>query len=53
MPKLQKRSEKSKSQPHPETLKGWKQISEFVRLNKLAPFVRRFWAQAMPRRGGQ
>jgi len=30
MPKLQKRSEKSKSQPHPETLKGWKQIAEFL-----------------------
>jgi hypothetical protein len=30
MPKPQKRSEKAKSQQQSETLKGWKQISEFL-----------------------
>src|SRR5450432_3627937 len=46
MPKLQKRSEKSKSQPHPETLKGWKQISEF--LGEPVSVVKRWAAGGMP-----
>jgi hypothetical protein len=46
MPKLQKRSEKSKSQPHPETLKGWKKISEF--LGEPVSVVKRWAADGMP-----
>jgi hypothetical protein len=46
MPKLQKRGEKSKGQQEPETLKGWKQISEF--LGEPVSVVKRWAAEAMP-----
>ena len=46
MPKPQKRSEKPKSQPQPETLKGWKEISEF--LGEPASVVKRWAADGMP-----
>jgi hypothetical protein len=46
MPKLQKRSEKPKSQPQAETLKGWKQISEF--LGEPVSVVKRWAADGMP-----
>ncbi len=46
MPKPQKRSEKSRSQPQPETLKGWKQISEF--LGEPVSVVKRWAADGMP-----
>ena len=46
MPKLQKRSEKSKSQQQAETLKGWKQISEF--LGEPVSVVKRWSAEGMP-----
>ena len=46
MPKLQKSSKKSKSQPHAETLKGWKQISEF--LGEPVSVVKRWAANGMP-----
>jgi hypothetical protein len=46
MPKSQKRSEKSKVQQQPETLKGWKQISEF--LGEPVSVVKRWAAEGMP-----
>jgi hypothetical protein len=46
MPKLKKSSEKPKSQPQPETLKGWKQISEF--LGEPVSVVKRWAADGMP-----
>jgi hypothetical protein len=46
MPKLQKRGEKSKSQQEPQTLKGWKQISEF--LGEPVSVVKRWAAEGMP-----
>jgi hypothetical protein len=46
MPKLQKRGEKSKGQAQPETLKGWKQISEF--LGEPVSVVKRWAADGMP-----
>ena len=46
MRKLQKRGEKSKSQQQPESLKGWKQISEF--LGEPVSVVKRWAADAMP-----
>ena len=46
MPKLQKRGEKSKGQQEPETLKGWKQISEF--LGEPVSVVKRWAADGMP-----
>ena len=46
MPKLQKRVEKSKSQKQPESLKGWKQISEF--LGEPVSVVKRWAAEGMP-----
>jgi hypothetical protein len=46
MPKPQKRGEKSKSQEQPDTLKGWKQISEF--LGEPASVVKRWAADGMP-----
>jgi hypothetical protein len=46
MPKLKKRSEKSKSQPQSETLKGWKQISEF--LGEPVSVVKRWAADGLP-----
>jgi hypothetical protein len=46
MPKLQKRGEKSKSQKQPESLKGWKQISEF--LGEPVSVVKRWAAEGMP-----
>jgi hypothetical protein len=52
MPKPQKRAEKPKSQPQPETLKGWKQISEF--LGEPVSVVKRWATEGMPlRREGQ
>ena len=44
--KHQKRSKKSKSQPHPETLRGWKQISGF--LGEPVSVVKRWVADGMP-----
>ena len=46
MPKLQKRGEKSKGQQEPESLKGWKQISEF--LGEPVSVVKRWAADGMP-----
>ena len=46
MPKLQKRGQKSKSQKQPESLKGWKQISEF--LGEPVSVVKRWAAEGMP-----
>jgi phage terminase Nu1 subunit (DNA packaging protein) len=46
MPKLHKRGEKSKSQQQAETLKGWKQISEF--LGEPVSVVKRWAAEGMP-----
>jgi hypothetical protein len=46
MPKLQKRGENSKSQQEPESLKGWKQISEF--LGEPVSVVKRRAAEGMP-----
>jgi hypothetical protein len=46
MPKHQKRGEKPKGQPQPETLKGWKQISEF--LGEPVSVVKRWSADGMP-----
>jgi hypothetical protein len=46
MPKPQKRSEKPKSQQQPETLKGWKEISEF--LGEPLSVVNRWSAEGMP-----
>ena len=46
MPRLQKRGAKPKSQPQPETLKGWKRISEF--LGEPASVVKRWAAEGMP-----
>jgi hypothetical protein len=46
MPKPQKRGEKLKSHPQPETLKGWKQISEF--LGEPVSVVKRWAAEGMP-----
>jgi hypothetical protein len=46
MPKLQKRGENSKSQKQHESLKGWKQISEF--LGEPASVVKRWAAEGMP-----
>jgi hypothetical protein len=46
MPKPKKRGEKLKTQRKPETLKGWKQISEF--LGEPVPVVKRWAAEGMP-----
>jgi hypothetical protein len=46
MPKPKKRSEKPMVQPQPETLKGWKQISEF--LGEPVSVVKRWAADGMP-----
>jgi hypothetical protein len=46
MPTPPKRSENAKSQPQPETLKGWKQISEF--LGEPVSVVKRWAAEGMP-----
>ena len=46
MPKPQKRGEKSKSRQQPETLKGWKQISEF--LGEPVSVVKRWATDGMP-----
>jgi hypothetical protein len=46
MPKPKKRSEKPKGQQEPETLKGWKQISEF--LGEPVSVVKRWAADGMP-----
>jgi hypothetical protein len=46
MPKPQKRGEKPKSQPQQETLKGWKQISEF--LGEPVSVVKRWASEGMP-----
>ena len=46
MSKLQKRDEKSKSQKQAESLKGWKQISEF--LGEPVSVVKRWAAEGMP-----
>ena len=46
MPKPKKRGEKSKSQRQPETLKGWKQISEF--LGEPVSVVERWATEGMP-----
>jgi hypothetical protein len=46
MTKPKKRGEKPKSQPQPETLKGWKQISEF--LGEPVSVVKRWAADGMP-----
>jgi phage terminase Nu1 subunit (DNA packaging protein) len=46
MRKSQKRGEKSQSQQQPETLKGWKQISEF--LGEPVSVVKRWAAEGMP-----
>jgi hypothetical protein len=52
MAKVQKRVEKPKAQPKPETLKGWKQISEF--LGEPVSVVKRWATEGMPlRREGQ
>jgi hypothetical protein len=52
MPKLQKRGERSKSHQQPETLKGWKRISEF--LGEPVSVVKRWAAEGMPvHRAGQ
>ena len=46
MPKPTKRSQKAKGQQQPETLKGWKQVSEF--LGEPASVVKRWAADGMP-----
>jgi hypothetical protein len=46
MPKPKKSSPKPKSQPQPETLKGWKQISEF--LGEPVSVVKRWAADGIP-----
>jgi len=46
MSKPQKRGEKPKGRPQPETLKGWKQISEF--LGEPVSVVKRWAADGMP-----
>jgi hypothetical protein len=46
MPKLQKGGAKSKSQQQSETLKGWKQISEF--LGEPVSVVKRWAVEGMP-----
>jgi hypothetical protein len=46
MPKAMKSSPKPKSQPQAETLKGWKQISEF--LGEPVSVVKRWAADGMP-----
>ena len=46
MPKPKKRSEKPKSQPQSEALKGWKQISDF--LGEPVSVVKRWAADGMP-----
>lgn len=46
MPKTQKRVENPKGQPQPESLKGWKQISEF--LGEPVSVVKRWAAEGMP-----
>jgi len=46
MPKLQGRGGKSKGQQESETLKGWKQISEF--LGEPVSVVKRWAADGMP-----
>jgi hypothetical protein len=46
MPKPKKRSEKPKGQQELETLKGWKQISEF--LGEPVSVVKRWAAEGMP-----
>src|SRR5580700_2826533 len=46
MAKVQKRVEKPKAQPKPETLKGWKQISEF--LGEPVSVVKRWATEGMP-----
>jgi len=46
MPKPHERGEKSKSEQQPETLKGWKQISEF--LGEPVSVVKRWATEGMP-----
>lgn len=46
MAKLQKQGQRSKGQPQPETLKGWKRISEF--LGEPISVVKRWAADGMP-----
>jgi hypothetical protein len=46
MPKTQKRVESPKGKPQPESLKGWKQISEF--LGEPVSVVKRWAAEGMP-----
>jgi hypothetical protein len=46
MPRPKKRSDKPKSQNQPETLKGWKQISEF--LGEPVSVVKRWAVDGMP-----
>jgi hypothetical protein len=46
MPKPKKRTEKPKDQPQLETLKGWKQISEF--LGEPVSVVKRWATDGMP-----
>ena len=46
MPKPKERSEKPKGQQEPETLKGWKQISEFF--GEPVSVVKRWAAEGMP-----
>jgi hypothetical protein len=46
MATVQKRVEKPKAQPKPETLKGWKQISEF--LGEPVSVVKRWATEGMP-----
>jgi hypothetical protein len=46
MPKPKKPNEKPKGQPQPESLKGWKQISEF--LGEPVSVVKRWAADGMP-----
>jgi hypothetical protein len=46
MPKPRKHSDKANSQAQPETLKGWKQISEF--LGEPLSVVKRWAAEGMP-----
>jgi|SRR5580700_3725606 hypothetical protein len=46
MPKFQRRGEKAMSKQQSETLKGWKQISEF--LGEPVSVVKRWAAEGMP-----
>src|SRR6202042_1338005 len=46
MPKTQKRVENPKGQPQPESLKGWRQISEF--LGEPVSVVKRWATDGMP-----